>query len=82
MFGRRTEPPRFPITGDDLMARGIDPGPYLGAMLRALEDWWMAAGFPEDKALLFKRLDVMAPLPSTAGSAHKDPASTESTKKQ
>ena len=83
MFGRRTEPPRFPITGDDLKARGIEPGPYLGAMLRALEDWWMAAGFPEDKALLFKRLDVMAPLPSTAGSAHKDvPASTESTEKQ
>lgn len=82
-FGRRTEPPRFPITGEDLKARGVEPGPHLGAMLSALEDWWMAAGFPEDKALLLKRLDVMAPLPRTAGSAHKNvPASIESTEKQ
>lgn len=81
-FGCKTELPRFPITGEDLKARGIVPGPQLGAMLRALEDWWMAAGFPQDKALLLKRLDVVAPLPSAAGSAHKDlPAPTESTEK-
>ena len=83
MFGRRAELPRFPITGEDLKARGMEPGPHLGSTLRALEDWWMAAGFPEDKALLLKRLDVMAPLPSTTGSAHKNvPASIESTEKQ
>jgi poly(A) polymerase len=82
-FGRRAELPRFPITGEDLKARGVEPGPILGAMLRALEDWWMAAGFPGDEALLLKRLHVMAPLPSAAGSAHNNvPASVESTEKQ
>jgi poly(A) polymerase len=81
-FGRKTELPRFPITGEELKARGIAPGPQLGAMLRALQDWWMAAGFPEDKALLLKRLDAVAPLPSPLGSAHKDlPARTENTEK-
>jgi poly(A) polymerase len=81
-FGRKAELPRFPITGEELKARGVAPGPQLGAMLRTLEDWWMAVGFPEDKALLLKRLDAVAPLPSAAGSAHKElPAGTESTEK-
>jgi poly(A) polymerase len=74
MFGRRAELPRFPVSGEDLKARGMQPGPQLGATLKALEDWWMATGFPADKALVLKRLDAMAPLPSTAGSAHNDPA--------
>ena len=81
-FGCKTELPRFPITGEELKARGVAPGPQFGAMLRALEDWWMAAGFPEDKALLLKRLDAVAPLPSPAGSAHKDlPVRTGNTEK-
>ena len=81
-FGLREELPRFPITGDDLKARGIAPGPQLGALLRALEDWWAASGFPQDRLLLLKRLDAMAPLPSPAGSAHKDPPTpVESTEK-
>src|SRR5262245_30533084 len=82
-FGRKTELPRFPITGEELKLRGVAPGPQFGAMLRALEDWWMAAGFPEDKAVLLKRLDAVAPLPSPGASAHKDlPARTDNTEKQ
>jgi poly(A) polymerase len=81
-FGRKTKLSRFPITGEDLKARGVLPGPQFGAILRALEDWWTAAGFPEDKALLLRRLDALAPLPNAAGGAHKDvPARTESTEK-
>ena len=85
-FGRKADLPRFPITGEELKARGVEPGPQLGAMLRSLEDWWMAAGFPQEKALLLKRLDAIAPLPSPSGSAHKNlptPAeNAENTEKQ
>lgn len=39
--------PRFPIKAADLVARGVPPGPALGAALRAAEDAWIAADFPE-----------------------------------
>ena len=47
---RRWPMPTFPITGHDLAARGIKPGPTLGAALRRLEQAWIDAGFPSDPA--------------------------------
>ena len=54
----RWPPPVFPVTGQDLIARGIAPGPGLGARLAALEDWWIAAGFPDDRAAILARLET------------------------
>jgi poly(A) polymerase len=76
LFGRKTELPRFPVTGDDLKLLGIDAGPQMGAILRMLEDWWTAAGFPEDKGAVLRRLEAMGGLPAVAGSAHKDGVTT------
>jgi poly(A) polymerase len=42
--------PSFPITSDDLVARGVAKGPALGAALKHAEAAWIAAGFPLDKA--------------------------------
>jgi poly(A) polymerase/tRNA nucleotidyltransferase (CCA-adding enzyme) len=36
--------PVFPLQGRDLKAAGVPPGPELGALLRALRDWWLAGG--------------------------------------
>jgi poly(A) polymerase len=44
---RWTAPP-FPLKAADFIARGIAPGPALGAALRAAEEEWIAAGFPSD----------------------------------
>jgi tRNA nucleotidyltransferase/poly(A) polymerase len=44
--------PRFPVKSADLMARGVQQGPALGAAMRAAEEAWIAAGFPEDQAAL------------------------------
>lgn len=45
--------PQFPVTGRDLQAIGLAPGPALGECLRALEDWWIASDFkPTREALL------------------------------
>lgn len=41
--------PHFPVNGSDLAAHGIKPGPEMGALLRTLEDKWIAMGFPEGK---------------------------------
>lgn len=44
----RWKPPRFPISGADLIAAGWKAGPELGAELRRLEAEWLAAGLPAD----------------------------------
>jgi tRNA nucleotidyltransferase/poly(A) polymerase len=42
--------PTFPIRAADLMARGVEKGPKLGAALEAAEKAWIAAGFPSAKS--------------------------------
>lgn len=40
-------PPRLPVGGSQLMARGIAEGPEIARTLRRIEDLWEAAGFPQ-----------------------------------
>ena len=40
-------PPRLPITGGALVARGLDKGPQVAAALRRVEERWLAEGFPD-----------------------------------
>ncbi len=49
---QRWTPPVFPLKADDFMRRGIEKGPALGAALRAAEQAWIGAGFPDDRAAL------------------------------
>ena len=37
--------PRFPLRGRDLLAAGVAPGPEVGALLAALEAWWIKGDF-------------------------------------
>lgn len=37
--------PTFPLQGSDLLKLGFAPGPQMGVVLRALEDWWIARDF-------------------------------------
>jgi poly(A) polymerase len=48
--------PVMPVTGGDLLAAGMNPGPDIGVTLRRLEDWWVASGFTPGKQELLKRL--------------------------
>lgn len=50
--------PRFPLTGQDLLARGFKSGPELGHELARLEDWWIASDFTESKAALLRRVET------------------------
>ncbi|MGE4247113.1 MAG: CCA tRNA nucleotidyltransferase [Parvibaculaceae bacterium] len=49
-------PPPFPVTGDDLLARGMQPGPEFGETLKRMEDWWIASGFAAGKTDLLAKL--------------------------
>lgn len=51
------ERPVFPVAGADLIARGIKPGPVMGAQLALLEERWVESNFTLDKAALLDALD-------------------------
>jgi poly(A) polymerase len=44
--------PRFPLHAADFISRGVARGPALGDALRAAEQAWIAAGFPQDRVAL------------------------------
>jgi poly(A) polymerase len=52
-------PPRLPVKGEDLVAHGIEPGPEIGRLLTALEDWWVASDFAPGREALLARLKVL-----------------------
>lgn len=52
--------PAFPLRGQDLLDRGLAPGPAIGQTLRRLEAWWIGQDFKPDRTALLARLDDMA----------------------
>jgi len=51
------ERPVFPVTGEDLLARGIPEGPPIGASLRRLETAWIDSDFALGRDALLTMLD-------------------------
>jgi poly(A) polymerase len=49
---QRWTAPAFPLKASDFIARGVEKGPRLGAVLRAAEEAWIAADFPGDQAAI------------------------------
>ncbi|PWV97573.1 poly(A) polymerase [Hoeflea marina] len=50
--------PDFPLTGKDLIAAGIKPGPDLGTKLAAAEERWIHSNFVLDRAQLLAFLNL------------------------
>ena len=48
--------PALPITGGDILARGISPGPRISTIIKNFEDWWITAGFPQEQKLIEDKL--------------------------
>jgi poly(A) polymerase len=49
---QRWQAPKFPLKAADLIARGVEKGPALGAALKAAEAAWVRADFPHDPLVL------------------------------
>ena len=49
--------PSFPLTGDDLIATGMTPGPSMGETLRRLRGVWADHNYHTDKAHLLRTLE-------------------------
>jgi poly(A) polymerase len=41
-------PPTFPLTGGAIVARGVQAGPDVARLLKAVEQQWVAEGFPDE----------------------------------
>lgn len=51
--------PKLPISGKDLLARGVSAGPNLGAALRWAEDYWVASDFKASAEELLAQAEGM-----------------------
>ena len=47
---RRWQPKTLPLSGDDILALGVPPGPRVGEILKAVEAWWICNDFRPDHA--------------------------------
>ena len=56
---RAWQAPTFPLTGADVLAQGVDAGPKVGQLLKAVEGWWIERDFAPDRAALLDRLDAL-----------------------
>jgi tRNA nucleotidyltransferase/poly(A) polymerase len=56
-FLAATPEPTLPITGADLVARGVAHGQRVGATLKKLQALWIRAGFPREPEALARLLD-------------------------
>ena len=50
--------PDFPVTGQDVIKRGIAPGPMIGEALRAVEAWWVDQDFSPKRSACLAELDA------------------------
>jgi poly(A) polymerase len=56
----RWKAPKMPFAGANVVALGVPPGPRVGAVLRAFEDWWIAEDFTADAARQIGKLKELA----------------------
>lgn len=49
--------PSLPVSGQDLVAAGVTPGPGLGKQLRRIEDYWVGQDFRPDRGELMQMIE-------------------------
>ena len=50
---------RLPISGADVKAAGVPPGPRVGEVVRAVESWWIERGFQPDRDACLAKLTAV-----------------------
>ncbi|HTR85335.1 MAG TPA: CCA tRNA nucleotidyltransferase [Reyranella sp.] len=53
-------PPELPVSGADALKLGLTPGPRVGALLEAVESWWIAGDFAADRDACLAALQRLA----------------------
>lgn len=56
-MARAWTPPELPISGGDALKLGLKPGPKVGALIEAVERWWIDGDFLADRAACLAELE-------------------------
>ncbi len=59
-LAREWTPPELPVGGADVLKLGMKPGPKVGALLEAVERWWIEGDFTADRAACLAELERLA----------------------
>ena len=59
-LAREWTPPELPVGGADVLKLGLKPGPKVGALLEAVERWWIEGDFTADRAACLAELERLA----------------------
>ncbi len=59
-LAREWTPPELPVGGADALKLGLKPGPKVGALLEAVERWWIEGDFTADRAACLAELERLA----------------------
>ena len=55
--------PELPVSGGDALKLGLKPGPHVGALIEAVERWWIDGDFAADRAGCLAELARLARAP-------------------
>jgi poly(A) polymerase len=59
-LARSWTPPELPVSGGDALKLGLKPGPRVGALIEAVERWWIEGDFSADRAACLAELERLA----------------------
>jgi len=62
-MARDWTPLELPVSGGDALKLGLKPGPRVGALIEAVERWWVAGDFSADRAACLAELERLARAP-------------------
>jgi poly(A) polymerase len=51
--------PKFPLTGEQVLAAGVPKGPLVGEVLAEVEDWWIDHDFTDDTLSMVEQLKAV-----------------------
>ena len=63
-LARSWTPPELPVSGGDALKLGLKPGPKVGALVEAVERWWIEGDFSADRAACLAELERLVGLSS------------------
>jgi poly(A) polymerase len=70
---KRWQPRSLPISGHDVLALGVPPGPAVGEVLRRVEEWWAAHDFVPDHAACLEHARALVRDPGLSDPKDADP---------
>lgn len=59
-LARSWTPSELPVSGGDALTLGLKPGPQVGALIAAVERWWIDGDFSADRAACLAELERLA----------------------